>query len=229
MLVIVGFVSQKGGVGKSTLARALATVAAAARIKVKLADLDPRQQTVARWEERRQENEAGPALDVASFQTAAQAIQACGTSGELLIIDAPAGTSKATLEIAKHADLLVQPSGAGIDDLDPAIILFHELVREGVSLDRLVLALCRVATQVEENAARAYVEKAGYAVLPGCIPERAAYRDAHNRGHAVTETRDKTRSAKTDALMDGLLAMITEKVKARVRAEKGGRKKGTAA
>ena len=29
--------------------------------------------------------------------------------------------------------------------------------------------------------------------------------------------------------MDGLLAMITEKVKARVRAEKGGRKKGTAA
>ena len=96
---------------------------------------------------------AGPALDVVSFQTAAQAIQACGTSGELLIIDAPAGTSKATLEIAKHADLLVQPSGAGIDDLDPAIILFHELVREGVSLDRLVLALCRVATQVEENAA----------------------------------------------------------------------------
>ena len=151
MLVVVAFVSQKGGVGKSTLARALATVAAAARIKVKLADLDPRQQTVARWEERRQENEAGPALDVASFQTAAQAIQACGTSGELLIVDAPAGTSKATLEIAKHADLIVQPSGAGIDDLDPAIILFHELVREGVPLDRLVMALCRVATQVEEE------------------------------------------------------------------------------
>ena len=132
-------------------------------------------------------------MDVASFQTAAQAIQACGISGELLIIDAPAGTSKATLEIAKHADLIVQPSGAGIDDLDPAIILFHELMREGVSVDRLVLALCRVATQVEENAARAYVEKAGYSVLPGCIPERAAYRDAHNRGHAITET--ETRQA----------------------------------
>ena len=56
MLVIVGFVSQKGGVGKSTLARALATVAAEAGIKVKIADLDPQQQTIARWEERRAAN-----------------------------------------------------------------------------------------------------------------------------------------------------------------------------
>ncbi len=39
--VIVGFVSQKGGTGKSTLARALGAVVAGAGLKVKIADLDP--------------------------------------------------------------------------------------------------------------------------------------------------------------------------------------------
>src|SRR6266568_4114444 len=41
MPVVIAFVSQKGGVGKSTLARALAVAAARAGWIVKLVDLDP--------------------------------------------------------------------------------------------------------------------------------------------------------------------------------------------
>jgi chromosome partitioning protein len=229
MPVIVGFVSQKGGVGKSTIARALAAVAAFAKIRVKVVDLDQAQQTIARWEERRDDNEAGPALRVVSAKTAAEAIGAAEENDQLLIIDAPARTSRGTFEIARQADLVVQPSGAGIDDLDPAIILFHELVRAGVPRERLVMALCRIATVAEEDAARAYVEKAGYAVLPGSIPERAAYREAHNRGQAVTEMQAHALNARTDALMERLLEIIGTTVKARVQAAWGNRKgKGTA-
>jgi chromosome partitioning protein len=220
MLVIVAFVSQKGGVGKSTLARALAAVAAANKIRVRVADLDTRQNTVANWHDRRQENKAGPRLEVASFASPGEAIAASRSSNELLIIDAPAGTSNQTLEIARHADLVVQPTGAGIDDLDPAIILFHELVRAGVPRDRLVMAFCRTSTEAEESAARAYVAKAGYAVLPGAIPEHAAFRDAHNRGAAITEARLKTLSARADALMARLLNAITDRVRSRVLAAK---------
>jgi chromosome partitioning protein len=43
MPVVVAFVSQKGGVGKSTLARALATFAVAHGLRTKLADLDVQQ------------------------------------------------------------------------------------------------------------------------------------------------------------------------------------------
>ena len=229
MLVVVAFLSQKGGVGKSTLARALAAVAALTRIKVKLADLDPRQHTVASWQERRQESRTAPALHVARYATAAEAIEAASSGDELLVLDAPAGTSNATLDIARSADLVVQPSGPSIDDLDPAILLFHELVRAGISRDRLVVALCRVATKDEENRARAYVQRAGYAVLSGSIPERAAYRDAHNRGQAVTETKLQALNERTDTLMGELLSMITDRVKLRVAAakrtqQKGGRK-----
>ena len=40
MATIIAFVSQKGGVGKSTLSRALAREAAASGLKVKIADLE---------------------------------------------------------------------------------------------------------------------------------------------------------------------------------------------
>jgi hypothetical protein len=45
----------------------------------------------------------------------------------------------------------------------------------------------RIAAALEEREARAYVAKAGYVALAGCLSERPAYRKAQNTGHAVTE------------------------------------------
>jgi chromosome partitioning protein len=42
---IIAFISQKGGVGKSTLARALAVIATQNQLKTLLADCDSGQQT----------------------------------------------------------------------------------------------------------------------------------------------------------------------------------------
>ena len=53
MAAVIAFISQKGGVGKSTLARALAAVCAQAGLEVVLADLDPRQQTLVHWQKAR--------------------------------------------------------------------------------------------------------------------------------------------------------------------------------
>ena len=53
MAAVIAFVSQKGGVGKSTLARALAAVCSKAGLEVVLADLDPRQQTLVHWQKAR--------------------------------------------------------------------------------------------------------------------------------------------------------------------------------
>jgi chromosome partitioning protein len=44
-MTIIAFISQKGGVGKSTLARAVAVEAQKQRIKVLLADCDSQQST----------------------------------------------------------------------------------------------------------------------------------------------------------------------------------------
>ena len=53
---------------------------------------------------------------------------------------------------------VVQPTGASIDDLRPAILLFHELVAAGIPHERLVMALCRILSAAEEEMARRYIE-----------------------------------------------------------------------
>jgi chromosome partitioning protein len=213
--VIVGFVSQKGGTGKSTLARALAAVVAHAGLKVKIADLDPEQETVLHWEKLRDESRAEPPITVEAFATAAEAIDSA-EDDELLIIDAPAHANRGTLEIARAATLIVQPSGASIDDLRPTVLLFHELIQAGIPKERLVVALCRILTAAEEERARAYVEAAGYRVLPGCIPERGVYREAHNRGRAVTEA-TRALDDRVHRLMEGLHLRVAGQLQARER------------
>lgn len=166
MAAIVAFVSQKGGVGKSTLARALAREAAAGGLRVKVADLDTQQGTAVDWHRLRLSQGIEPVVSVEAFATAAQALEAA-KGYDLLIIDGPARTSSATLDIARAADLIVQPSGASRDDLIPAVREFHALTKAGVPNDRLAFALNRIGTPAEEVAARVYLQQAGYTVLDG--------------------------------------------------------------
>ena len=210
MPVIVAFVSQKGGVGKSTLARALLAVAAYG-MKTRLADLDPQQASVVAWERARRRNAMPQLGEVKAYASARQAIAESGDV-ELLILDTAARTSRATVEIASLSHLVVQPTGASADDLEPAVLTFHELIKHGIPKERLVVAICRVLSEGEEDTVRAYVTDAGYQVLDGAVPERIAYREAQNRGRAITETTTATLNQRADALMQALLDKVAEAI-----------------
>jgi len=207
MATIIAFVSQKGGVGKSTLARALAREAVMGGLKTKIADLDTQQGTSVDWHRTRLNAGIEPAVSAEAFATAEQALKAA-EHFDLLIIDGPARTSKGTLDIARMADLVVQPTGASVDDLRPAVREFHALIKEGVPKDKLAFALNRIGTATEEAEARTYVAEAGYATLDGCLLERPAYRKAQNSGHAVTETSYAGLNAKADALIQALIDRV---------------------
>jgi chromosome partitioning protein len=207
MTTIIAFVSQKGGVGKSTLARALAREAVVGGLKTKIADLDTQQGTSVDWHRTRLHAGIEPVVSAEAYATAGQALQAA-EHFDLLIIDGPARTSKGTLDIARVADLVVQPTGASVDDLRPAVREFHALVKEGISKDKLAFALNRIGTANEEAEARAYVREAGYVALEGCLLERPAYRKAQNTGHAVTETSYAGLNAKADALIQALIDKV---------------------
>ncbi len=207
MAQIVGFISQKGGVGKSTLARGLSREASANGLQVKLADLDVQQGTSVDWYRRRLDNGTTPVFSVESFKTASQALR-LAPQYDLLLLDGPARASEATLEIAKAASLVVQPSGAGIDDLRPAVLVFHELVRCGIPKQRLRLALCRIGTDAEEAESRDYIQQAGYEVLEGCLPERPAYRKASTAGFSVTETRYPQLNQRADKLIQSMVDQL---------------------
>jgi len=221
MAVIVALVSQKGGTGKSTLARALGAVVAHTGHKVRIADLDDQQQTVIEWGKLREDSNLS-SIEVQAFSDVANALSS-QREGELLIIDAPARASRSTLEIARHADLVVQPTGGSVDDLRPAVLLFHELVSAGIPKARLVIALCRILGEREEDIARAYIAKAGFTVLPGSMPERLAYREAHNRGQAANEAKDRAVRQRVDQLMDALFDKVDAQLKAKARRERATR------
>src|SRR5262249_27824468 len=158
--IVVSFVSQKGGVGKSTLARALLAVAAHS-MAARLADLDPQQASVVAWEQARKRNRVvGPPCEVIPYRSFRDALAASGDV-DLLVLDTPAHTSRTTLEIAKQSHLIVQPTGASADDLRPAVLTFHELTKEGIPKDRLAMAVCRTLSDGEDATVRAFVQDAG--------------------------------------------------------------------
>jgi chromosome partitioning protein len=204
---IIAFVSQKGGVGKSTFARGLAREAAQGGLKVKIADLDTQQGTCVDWHRDRLHAGIRPAVAVEAFATAAEALT-IADQYDLLILDGPARTSRGTVDIARMADLVVQPTGASVDDLRPAVREFHALVQAGIPRAKLTFALNHIGTPTEEAEARAYIAEAGYTVLDGCLLERPAYRKAQNSGRAVTETSFRHLNTKADELIQALIDRV---------------------
>lgn len=207
MSTTVAFVSQKGGVSKSTLARALAREGAKCGLSVKIADLDVEQFTSTEWLQRRIAAGIEPTIQVELFATAGRALELAGQF-DLLILDGPARASKGTLDIANAADLVIQPTGPSFDDMNPAIRVFHALVKSGVPKSRLVFALSRVASEPEIRSARDYLTEAGYAVLDGAVYEQKAYRKAQDGGYAITETRYETLNRSADRLLQDLINRI---------------------
>lgn len=201
---IVSFVAQKGGVGKSTLARALSREASNNGWSVKLADLDTQQGTAAEWHRLRLANgyEA-----VGSVEVIAKAVDALKLADDfdLLVLDGAARASAATGEIAKHSDLVVLPTCASRDDLVPAVRLAHELRKAKIPTSKIVFALVRVTTPAEIEEAREFIEDAGYQVLTGALVEKPAYRQAQNDGLAVTEARFPSLKQKADVLMQSMV------------------------
>jgi chromosome partitioning protein len=124
---------------------------------------------------------------------------------DLLVIDGPARADKDTLEIARVADLVVLPTGASLDDLRPAVRTANSLRAAGIPVSRLLFALSRIGTDAEADAARAYIAEADYAVAPGFVPERPAYRAIQNEGRAITEIRYPSLKSAAEAVIQALI------------------------
>jgi chromosome partitioning protein len=205
----IAFCSQKGGVSKSSLARALAVEAARGGVSVKVADLDVGQGSTVDWHKDRVAAAIDPDVAVQLHRTPREAM-AQANGADLLVIDGPARADKDTIEIARIADLVVLPTGASLDDLRPAIRTANSLIKAGIAASRLLFVLSRIGTDSEAEAARAYIGEAGYSVAPGFVPERTAYRAIQNEGRAITETRYPQLRAAAEAVVQALIDAATD-------------------
>ncbi|MEQ5770040.1 ParA family protein [Halomonas sp. H33-56] len=203
---IIGVFSQKGGVGKSTTARAIATTYAKAGWDVKVADLDINQSTSFTWLQRRLANGVEPVVSVETFGTVSHALRNADRY-DLTVLDGAPHASKATAEGAKRADLVVLPTQLSLDDLEPQVMLANSLVSDhGVPAKRIAFALSKTGdSQRELEEARDYLSATPYHVLASQIPEKTAFRRAHDGGLSVVESPYKGPRDQADALIQSLI------------------------
>lgn len=210
MALIVAMVSQKGGVGKSTLARILACEFAAQGWNVKIGDLDISQATSFQWNTRRLQNKIEPVVPVEQFGSVDKAL-ALADQYDMLILDGAPHSTSATRSIAQASHLTVIPTGLSLDDLPPAVVLAHDLIKQNVPREKIVFALCRVGdSAIEIEEARAYLQDAGYEILPGAIPEKTGYRRATDEGRALTQTRYESLNHRAEEVAQGIVDRISQ-------------------
>jgi chromosome partitioning protein len=210
MPYIIGMVSQKGGVGKSTLARMMAREFVAGGMSAKIADLDTQQQTCTHWAGRRAEGAITPELQVQSFATVKTALEETGRF-DALILDGKPNASEQTVEIATAADLVVIPTGQTVDDLHPGVVLAHSFRKKGIAPEKIVFAMFKTTGSDRENAAaRQYLVDAGYMVLEGDVPVSTAYGSASDAGKAITETSFRTLNGRAAALAQSVIDKMAE-------------------
>jgi chromosome partitioning protein len=184
---IIVILSQKGGGGKSTIARCLATELTKQKQKTLLVDLDIQQKTSWEWAERRKRKNIKSLISCQSFPYFEEKL--LKSDYDYLIIDCPARISKESLIIAKQANLIIQPVRPSLDDLNPAIREFHALVRAGINKKKLTFVINCISSSSEEKNTKEYLTEAGYFVFPISLQDKVSYREAQNQGLSVSEVK----------------------------------------
>jgi|SRR5208282_1466892 len=209
--MIISLISQKGGVGKSALARLLAVEFAKAGWSVKIADLDSAQGTATKWKARRDRAKLQPDIAVEKFRTVERALDEAPRY-DLLILDGPAHAEKGGLVMARRSDLVLMPTGYSLDDMEAQIEAAYELEAAGIPADRVCFVFCRaVASSAEDKDARAYLQKARVNVLDPVFPELASVRQGHAEGRAASEVPFRTVQEKVAVLVQAVADRLQAK------------------
>lgn len=185
---IYSLISQKGGAGKSTLARQLAVLAGEAGPSL-IIDRDP-QRTTTKWWSRRNEIDPAPErpelidLDGASLTEAANQLRR-KPEGAVFIDTRPA-VEEPEAEAARAADLVIVPVRPSPDDLE-AVAETLKILRR---LDRRAVMVVNAArNSARATGARAALSRYPVPVCPIHLVDRTIYLDASLEGRGVAEMR----------------------------------------
>lgn len=212
MTISIAFASGKGGVTKSTLARAVSVSYAKADWKVLGGDLDIGQATFSNWMRRRISSLLEPIFDVLSMGTITQLKKHLDSEQyDLVVVDCAAFASKSTVEIANLCDLTVIPTSFSLDDLESTVNTANSLVRAGVPVQKLAIVFSGVSeNESDYEGARAYLEKTPYTVIDGFIPRKPALSKAQDTGRSIVECPYAAPRQRAEYVIQGIVDRVEE-------------------
>jgi chromosome partitioning protein len=191
---VIALVSQKGGVGKTTLSINLAAAAHNRGKAVVIADTDP-QQSVYRWYEARKSDHPLPYVASVFPDTLATYLGKARQNGaDYAFIDSSPNSTEDSLAIADQADLLLVPCSPSFVDLR-ALKRTENVVRLSGKPALAILNLCPAYGSEGRQAAEA-LKQLGFAVCPHKIVARAAARRAYALNLSVFEYEPSGKAAK---------------------------------
>lgn len=135
-MISIALISQKGGVGKTTLATGLAAYAAGEGERAWLIDMDPLNASAFRWaEERRAQHPEAPfvkaemAHSLLTFERALSAARQDGAG--VVLIDTPQGTGDLHFAACAGAHLVLVPCIPSFFDANAIVLTLQRAAKEG--------------------------------------------------------------------------------------------------
>lgn len=179
----IAVVSQKGGVGKTTLATGLAVAAHKVGRSVAVFDLDP-QASAAFWKDTRDADEPA-VLAIPSARLGHVLEAARGSACDLAVIDAPPFAKDITYEAAQHADLILIPTRPAVLDV-MAMTKTLELLAHYGKPATIVLSICPIQGREIDDTEQT-IRELGATVSPVRIHSRIAFSRAQQTGLTAQE------------------------------------------
>jgi len=194
---VLGLLSRKGGVGKTSLAIHLSVLAEESGRRVLLIDLDPQGSAAAWWQAR---EASAPQLEATTPGELSRLLDAASKNSiDLAIIDTRPSVEADAVQVAALSDYLLIPTRPAIMDLR-AILGTLDIVKGGRHRASIVLNACMASRGVGEASstkeARTALKAFGVPVAPVSIVQRAALSHALLGGLAISEAEPNGKATK---------------------------------
>lgn len=184
-MLVITVASQKGGAGKTTLARSLACAWPG---RVAVADLDP-QQSLAEWHALRDgEPVLVSGVTHSTVPTAVQRLADQSPSFDLLVIDTPPSAHNWLQDLFSLSDYVLLPVRPSPDDLR-AIGSTLAMVEDAGTDFCFVVSQAKPRTRMVPEAIKVLAQHGK--VAPSVLHDRTQFQVAALNGSAVTDTKGK--------------------------------------
>jgi chromosome partitioning protein len=182
---VYSFVSQKGGAGKSTLARQFAVLAGEGDPAL-LIDRDPQRTTTKWWSRRRELSPTSERPDLLDLDgvVLTDAVNTLRRKPGTVFIDTRPAVEEPEAEAARVSDLVIVPVRPSPDDLE-AVGDTLKIIRRLEK--RAVLIVNAAKNEARATSARAALSRYPVPVCPVHLADRTVYLDASLEGRGVGE------------------------------------------